>query len=353
METSFIQKIRAKEVFALLGFYLVFSWLYHFTLYASQGFLETRGLLPLFSISDYWQASGMQYAFFFLGSVLLWFIVFKLMRNQPLVLRITVLIITSCITIYIIRVAHYAMNDFLGWGRLRGPGTIWDLYIPALFFFVQFGVLFAYEHYKENQQKLLIEGELRQAALKSELAAIKAQLNPHFLYNVFNTINASVPPKQEKTRQMIATLADLFRYQLRASKTELVPLSDELEFVNKYLELEKARFEERLDIEINVPRELWNEKVPPMLLQPLVENSVKHGISNSLEGGKISLTVFKEDDKLKFEIADTGTGVKDKSSLFGKGIGLSNTQLRLQKMYHSQLEILDNDPQGLKIRFAL
>ena len=353
MDTAFIHKTKAKELLALMGFYLLFSCLYHFTLYFSQGLLETQGWRPLFSISEYWKASGMQYTFFFLGSALLWFIVFKLLRSQPLVLRIAVLVITSCITIYVIRVAHYAVNDFLGWGHLRGPGSIWDLYIPALFFFVQFGVLFAYEHYKENQRKLKIEGELRQAALKSELAAIKAQLNPHFLYNVFNTINASVPPKQEKTRQMIATLADLFRYQLRASKTELVLLSDELEFVNKYLELEKARFEERLDIEINVPRELWNEKIPPMLLQPLVENSVKHGISNSLKGGKISLTVFKEEDKLKFEIADTGTGVEDKSSLLGKGVGLSNTQLRLQKMYQSQLEILDNDPQGLKIRFAL
>ena len=195
--------------------------------------------------------------------------------------------------------------------------------------------------------------QLRQAALKSELAAIKAQLNPHFLYNVFNTINASVPSKQEKTRQLIATLADLFRYQLKASKKELVPLSDEIEFVNKYLELEKARFEERLEIAINVPEELNQEMVPPMLLQPLVENSVKHGISNSVEGGTISVTIFKDEDKLKFEIADTGKGVKDKKSLFGKGIGLSNTQLRLQKMYQSQLELLDNEPHGLKIRFSL
>ena len=178
-------------------------------------------------------------------------------------------------------------------------------------------------------------------------------MNPHFLYNVFNTINASVPSKQEKTRQLIATLADLFRYQLKASKKELVPLSDEIEFVNKYLELEKARFEERLEIAINVPEELNQEMVPPMLLQPLVENSVKHGISNSVEGGTISVTIFKDEDKLKFEIADTGKGVKDKKSLFGKGIGLSNTQLRLQKMYQSQLELLDNEPHGLKIRFSL
>lgn len=353
MSKNVISGVKTKEVIAIIIFYLLFSWLYHITLFMSQGFFETKGFWAIFNLSDYWASSGLQYVFFFLGSMALWFLVFKLLRYKGLLVRVIVLVITAGITIYLLRFAHYELNDLLGWGRLRGPGTVWDLYIPSLFFLVQFGMLFAYEHYKENQRKLRMEGELRQAALKSELAAIKAQLNPHFLYNVFNTINASVPPKQEQTRQLIATLADLFRYQLKASKRELVTLAEELEFVNKYLELEKARFEERLEIEMNVPQELWNEKIPPMLLQPLVENSVKHGISNAVKGGKISIAIFKANDKLKFEISDTGQGVKDKASLFGKGIGLSNTQMRLQKMYQSQLEILDNEPQGLKIRFTL
>jgi len=198
-----------------------------------------------------------------------------------------------------------------------------------------------------------LEGELRQAALKSELAAIKAQLNPHFLYNVFNAINASVPAENEKTRDMIAQLSDLFRYQLQASQQELVPLREELDFVKKYLDLEKARFEDRLKIQIKVPQELMEEKIPPMLLQPLVENSVKHGLSSLIEGGTISISIFKEDGKLKFEISDTGIGIENKTEAFDKGIGLTNTKLRLQKMYQAQLELLDNTPQGLKIRFAL
>ena len=257
------------------------------------------------------------------------------------------------VIVYFTRELRYEVIDALGGGRLRGTGEVWDWYIPLLFLMVQFGFFFAYRYFKENQKKLVIEGELRQAALKSELAAIKAQLNPHFLYNVFNTINASVPPENEETRNMIAQLSDLFRYQLKATQEELVPLKDELAFVKKYLSLEKARFEDRLEIEISVSDDLDDEMVPPMLLQPLIENSVKHGISNSVQGGKVSLTIFKENGKLKFEIADTGKGVKDKKALLGKGIGLSNTQLRLQKMYKTQLEILDNTPQGLKIRFAI
>ena len=198
-----------------------------------------------------------------------------------------------------------------------------------------------------------MEGELRQAALKSELAAIKAQLNPHFLYNVFNTINASVPAENEKTRQMIAQLSDLFRYQLRATQQELVPLREELEFVKKYLDLEKSRFEDRLKITIDVPESLMKEKVPPMLLQPLVENSVKHGLASLIDGGEIHIAIRKNGEKLSFEISDTGVGIKDKSQAFGKGLGLTNTRARLQKMYQANMELLDNSTNGLTIRFAL
>ena len=152
---------------------------------------------------------------------------------------------------------------------------------------------------------------------------------------------------------MIGQLSDLFRYQLQASQSELVPLREELEFVKKYLDLEKARFDERLQIEIDVPEELMDEMVPPMLLQPLVENSVKHGLSSLIDGGAISITIKKNEDKLKFEISDTGIGIKEKEEVFEKGIGLTNTSLRLQKMYNSQLELMDNEPQGLKIKFSI
>src|SRR5690554_5682972 len=108
---------------------------------------------------------------------------------------------------------------------------------------------------------------------------------------------------------MIAELSDLFRYQLKAAQTELVHLKDELDFVKKYLDLEKERFQERLEIEIDVENSILNELVPPMLLQPLVENSVKHGLSPLIDGGKISISIHKKNNKLKFEISDTGVGI--------------------------------------------
>ncbi|MEX0288232.1 MAG: sensor histidine kinase [Flavobacteriaceae bacterium] len=352
MKKKIFLGISLREGLFVLGFYLFFSFLYYLTLWLNRaGFSDPED--NLLSFRRFLDSGGLQYLVFLIFTIPVWYLIFRRLKHWKISARLAVHVLTLPLFVYGTQKFYYLISDALGWGHLTGSGAVWDLYIPALLYLIQFGIFHAYEHYIENQRKLILEGELRQAAIKSELAAIKAQLNPHFLYNVFNTINASIPPENESTREMIAQLSDLFRYQLRASKRELVPLKDELEFVTKYLDLEKARFEERLKIIIDVPNHLLSEPVPPMLLQPLVENSVKHGLSDLIEGGTIQIKIFKELDKLKFEISDNGIGIKDKTAVFGNGVGLSNTKERLQKMYQSSLELLDNDPRGLKIRFAI
>jgi LytS/YehU family sensor histidine kinase len=241
----------------------------------------------------------------------------------------------------------------LGYGHLQGTGMVWDIFIPAMFYILQFGIFHSYQYYQDNQKNLQLKAALSEAALKSELAALKAQLNPHFLYNVFNTISASVPPEEERTREMIAELSDLFRYQLKASKSDLVPLREELEFVKSYLDLEKARYGDRLQVCIDVPASLYDQAVPPMILQPLVENSIKHGIASLIGGGQISIRIRNQGAGIEFEVADTGVGVADKSKRFNTGLGLTNTKLRLEKQYGSEMMISDNTPRGLKIAFAI
>lgn len=353
MEKKIFLGIKVKELIWVLVFYLFFALLYNMAIKFSYLGLTMEAVKEIIDPASFLRTSGLHYIVFFVYSVPIWILIFRIMRKKKFKYRIMLHAITWPLFVLISQQTYYWLSEILGWGHLEGPSQAWDLYIPSLFYLIQFGILHAYEHYKDNQRKLKLEGELRQAALKSELAAIKAQLNPHFLYNVFNTINASVPAENEVTRQMIAKLSDLFRYQLQAVRRELVPLKEELDFVKKYLDLEKARFEERLKIDIDVPEELMNEQVPPMLLQPLVENSVKHGLSSLIDGGTIGIKIFKEDSKLKFEISDTGVGIKDTKDIFKKGVGLANTKVRLLKMYQSQLELLDNDPSGLKIRFAI
>lgn len=344
-------KLNTKEIFGVLLFYLFFSILYYVVLFWNRNYEGKLDLNDLLDFEDYWYTAGMQYLFFAFGSVLIWFLAVRLLKNK--IASILAVIVLIPLVAYLLRTLRYEIVDYLKMGRLRGSGTVWDLYIPVLFLLLQFGFYFAYTYFKETQEKLKLENELRQVALKSELAAIKAQLNPHFLYNVFNTINASIPSENERTRHMIAQLSDLFRYQLKATKEDFVTISEELEFVTNYLELEKARFEERLQIEINVEKDLLQERIPPMLLQPIVENAIKHGLSSIIEGGKISISIHKENGKLHFEIADTGIGIKDKTTIFNEGIGLTNTQLRLEKIYNSTLEFFNNEPKGLKIKFTI
>ena len=344
----------AAEIIGVLLFYLIFSFLYHLTIeYVSVEFSQRSYWAGVFSFTRYWYSAGMQYLFFFAGSVLIWFIAIRSTKRMKTVYRILLVLALIPIVVFVVRDIRYSILDDLGLGRLQGAGTVWDLYIPFLFLMFQFSCFFAYDYFKETQNRLIVENELRQAALKSELAALKAQLNPHFLFNVFNTINSTIPKEHEETRSLTADLADLFRYQLQASKADLVPLGDEIDFLRKYLHLEQARFEDRLQVSINVDESLMNYPIPPMILQPLVENSLRHGLSSLVEGGSISISIQKTQDKLHFSIADTGIGIADKKAIFENGTGLKNTKLRLENMYNSTLRIEDNEPKGTTISFEI
>lgn len=348
-----MKMISKRYLLIIILFYLFFSILYRIVQWYSVGSFEDEGFWGWAQPSDYWSTAGMQYLSYLFASVIIWFLGIYLLKNRKAVVQIFVVVILIPIVAYLFREVRYEFIDYLGYGRLKGPAEVWDWYIPTLFMMMQFGCIFIYHYFVENQSKLRVEGELRTIALKSELSALKAQLNPHFLYNVFNTISASVPSENEKARYLIAELSDLFRYQLKASRVEKVTLREELEFVNKYLDLEKERFQERLQVAIDVEDNLKNEMIPPMLLQPLVENSIKHGLSSLIDGGKITISIFKKNQKLHFEISDTGVGIKNKEAVFDKGIGLTNTKLRLEKMYQTSLNLTDNDPKGLKITFEI
>ncbi|MFY0603492.1 MAG: histidine kinase [Flavobacteriaceae bacterium] len=345
-------RVKKKELFIFVCFYFFWAVFYYTALwYNSNG--PSRDDNPYFDVMSFIDDVGLDYLIKALLTYPIWYLLFRKLKKWNHAKKILLHIILLPAFVLIWQQLYYATSEALGLFHLFGAASAWDIYIPALFYVLQFGVIHSYNYYEENQEKLKLESELRTAALKSELSALKAQLNPHFLYNVFNTISASVPAENEKTRKMIAELSDLFRYQLKASQVDKVPLEEELDFINKYLELEKERFQERLKIEFDIDQDILKEEIPPMLLQPLVENSIKHGLSSLIEGGIIIIRIKRKNEKLIFEIIDTGVGIKDKEAVFGKGIGLKNTKLRLEKVYQSNLYLSDNLPRGLKISFEL
>jgi len=356
MKNRFLNKrfigVRIDELLVFLGFYLFWAFAYHMAItFNSSSWVE--GKIKLFDFIGFMDTVGLDYIIKGIITYPLWWLLFRKLKSWKTYKKLLLHVVLLPAFVLIWQQSYYVVSELVNFSHLRGSARAWDIYIPALFYALQFGIMHSYNYYLENQSKLKLEGELRTAALKSELSALKAQLNPHFLYNTFNTISASVPAENEKTRQMIAELSDLFRYQLKASKVESVPLREELAFVNKYLALEKERFQERLEIKIDVDDSILEDMIPPMLLQPLVENSIRHGLSSLIEGGSITISIKKKGEHLAFEISDTGIGVDDKHKVFGKGIGLTNTKLRLEKRYNSVLRLSDNLPKGLKISFEI
>jgi sensor histidine kinase YesM len=350
-QQKIIWGIKAGELGAFLGVYLFLYLFYTITLTINELAYEKIAFSEL--LFKYLVSQGIDYTLKLLLTLPLWYLYFRVLKHWSLSQKLILHNFTAFIFVLCWIKSFYFITEALGRGHLRGSSQIWDIYIPALIYIIQFGFFHAYEYHLQIKRQKEIEASLRQAALQSELTAIKAQLNPHFLYNVFNTISASVPPEMEHTREMIATLADMFRYQLRASKEDFVKLKDELTFVEKYLSLEKVRFGSHLTTHFSINEGIENLLVPPMILQPLVENAIKHGISPKIEGGELRVKIEQKVDTLRCEVSDTGVGSADYQHLFGKGIGLTNTQLRLEKMFGQRLHVEGNVPNGLKVWFEI
>lgn len=293
-----------------------------------------------------WQTIYLDYPLKAIFTYAVWWLVFRKWKHWSVPSRILLTLALWPIWTKVWQQVYYWLADnFTGGFRLSGSPEWWDIYIPSLFYGIQFGIFYALEYATNLRQSERAKAESERLALAGELKALKAQLNPHFLYNAFNTISASVPPDQESTRELIAELSDMFRYQLKAARADLVPLGEELDFINDYLTLEKARFGERLRVQVLVPDELRKAVIPPMLLQPLVENAVLHGISPLLSGGVVTIAADTEDDRLLLRIADSGVGMDLKAANNGTGFGLGNTRRRLQLLYNRDLTI-SRPPEG-------
>ncbi|PSQ70110.1 MAG: sensor histidine kinase [Bacteroidetes bacterium QH_1_64_81] len=260
------------------------------------------------------------------------------------------------------------VEAFIGTARLGAPeGTAetlvsrypWLLVTHATLYIIQFAIY----HLVRNVQRLRLKEqqatELLATAREQELAALKAQVNPHFLFNTLNSISATLKRDPEQAREMIAKLSGMMRYALDGSDRDHVPLRDEIDFTRRYLDLEHHRFSDRLtaEVEINADENTLDTPVPPMVLQPLVENALRHGIAPSEEGGTVTVEVTAENDRLDVRVEDTGVGPGDEDplSVSDDSTGLANTDTRLQHTYgpDAALHTAENDPTGFTVWFSI
>ena len=238
------------------------------------------------------------------------------------------------------------MLGLMSWDALR----FYDQYI------ITAGVYYVIRYFQGLQRKDREKNELALQNKEMQISLLKSQINPHFLFNTLNSISTLVHSSKEQARKVITQLSDIFRYALDSHAGEMVKLVHEVNFIENYIRIQQVRFGERLRFEKDIDPSCLSINVPPMILQPLVENSVKYGIAPKDEGGTIKLTVRRSGSIIFFEVKDDGLGTTAKKVMDGSsnGVGMYNTDLRLKSYFGPQsgLRVLATE-KGYSVNFFI
>jgi len=225
---------------------------------------------------------------------------------------------------------------------------------------ILYGAILAISYVLDSRERLARQqtetARLNEQLSKAQLDALRRQIEPHFLFNTLNAIAGLVREKRNDAAvSMIAELSDFLRRVVDDSDRQQVPLGEEIEFLQKYVDIQKVRFAERLDVTMNVPEELFSAQVPSLILQPMVENAVKHGIAKRMQGGAIRVSAFRSDGRLTLSVYNDGPRLPADWDKTGSGIGLSNVRTRLQGLYGDgfDLNMRNQDPDGVEISFSV
>jgi two-component sensor histidine kinase len=248
-------------------------------------------------------------------------------------------------------IIHFTIYPaFLGNAQAVLANAMFTILFAGLFTGINFARVFRGQAIERARQVELIRAELAEA----ELRALRAQIHPHFLFNTLNTIAALIAINPAAAEETTTRLAEVFRYTLRASEREHARLGDELAFLRAYLEIEHTRFGERLKILERIEPGLDSVMVPSLLLQPLVENAIRHGVSARPDGGTVTIGARRDGDRLAIEIADDGPGMNGASSQGGTGFGLHSVRERLRAAgLERALEIETGPDRGTRVRISL
>jgi len=215
-------------------------------------------------------------------------------------------------------------------------GALPSAYISRIFeYWVIFMFFAAFDYYKQYQDKAVELAQTENQLTNAKLSALKLQLQPHFLFNTLNTISSLMEFDVKGGQKMVSRLGDLLRSLLDQNKRNIISLNEEVEFIQNYLNIEQVRFQDRLTLNFDIDDKALNAQVPSLILQPLVENAIKHGFSNRTEEGTISVSAQKlSNHLLEMVVKDDGNGTNQEMvTLLEKGIGLKNVKERLVQLY--------------------
>jgi signal transduction histidine kinase len=213
---------------------------------------------------------------------------------------------------------------------------------------------YAWRALRELHRQRVAAAELQTQLTQARLDALRLQLHPHFLFNTLNAIQALVRRDPAAAEAVVSDLSDLLRLTLDDTESTLVPLAREIEILDRYLAIQQVRFGDRLKVRRDVPSDALAALVPPMLLQPIVENSIRHGAAARYAGGEVGITARRDGGRLVVVVEDDGPGLDVPPEVaLRKGIGLSNTRERLERTFGDRQEIRLEDREGGGLRVTI
>jgi two-component system, LytTR family, sensor kinase len=209
------------------------------------------------------------------------------------------------------------------------------------------------DRYRAGRERELRVAQLESSLARAQLQNLHAQLQPHFLFNALNTISSVMYDDVPRADRMVTSLSELLRASLRASRAQQIPLAEELAVLDRYLELMRARFGERLVVDVSMDEGLEAALVPAMVLQPIVENAMQHGAPPPPQTARVGVRAARDGDRLVLEVRDNGPGLR--GDPLGRGVGLTNTADRLRALYGDaqSLEFTDAPGGGLIVRMTM
>jgi signal transduction histidine kinase len=234
-----------------------------------------------------------------------------------------------------------AMIQYMDWEMM----TYWAI----------IGLAFAVTYYREAQDRAVAAAKLETKLVETQLQTLQSQLHPHFLFNTLHAISTLMHSNVDQADRMLSRLGELLRMTLDNVGQQEVPLKDELDFLERYLEIEQTRFRDRLTVKFDIQPDTLDGLVPWMILQPLVENSIKHGISPQTGPGTIQVLSRHERERLVLEVLDDGKGLtQDALTALQSGIGLSTTRARLHHLFGRDYQFeFHRRPRGVMVRVVV
>jgi len=318
-------------------------WLLHAAGWLAYGLAMTVSRVGMFPLRYMAVSKGMLMVMGFLISLGLRYVYRPLIRRgTPLLVLLVVAVVASYVASVVWTAADnvfdYPVTLTLGVREPapRGPirpfyGAVYNAFTMLAWSVLYIGIRYYAALQAERERSLKAEA----AAHQAQLEALRYQINPHFLFNALNAVSTLVTERRnDEASRMLARVSDFLRLTLTAPVRDEVALADEVDYVRQYLEIERVRFGERLRTEFDLAPDTWEAAVPAFVLQPLIENAVRHAIAPREAGGAITLEAHRSGEMLHVSIVDDGPGVRDEPQGNGTGrIGLTNTRDRLRQLY--------------------